>query len=61
MRLIFLLLLNVCLMSCSLNSQQAIVRSKNIDLDRFMGKWYVIANIPTFLEKMHSMPLKPMQ
>lgn len=23
----------------------------NVDLDRFMGKWYVIANIPTFLEK----------
>ena len=22
-----------------------------VDLDRFMGKWYVIANIPTFLEK----------
>ena len=23
----------------------------NVDLDRFMGDWYVIANIPTFLEK----------
>ena len=22
-----------------------------VDLNRFMGKWYVIANIPTFLEK----------
>lgn len=22
-----------------------------VDLDRFMGPWYVIANIPTFLEK----------
>lgn len=22
-----------------------------VDLDRFMGKWYVIANIPTFIEK----------
>ncbi len=22
-----------------------------VDLDRFMGSWYVIANIPTFLEK----------
>lgn len=22
-----------------------------VDLDRFMGDWYVIANIPTFLEK----------
>lgn len=22
-----------------------------VDIDRFMGRWYVIANIPTFLEK----------
>ena len=22
-----------------------------VDIDRFMGAWYVIANIPTFLEK----------
>ena len=22
-----------------------------VDLDRFMGDWYVIANIPTFIEK----------
>jgi apolipoprotein D and lipocalin family protein len=22
-----------------------------VDIDRFMGSWYVIANIPTFLEK----------
>ena len=24
---------------------------KQVDLDRFMGDWYVIANIPTFIEK----------
>lgn len=23
---------------------------EQVDLDRFMGKWYVVANIPTFLE-----------
>jgi apolipoprotein D and lipocalin family protein len=23
----------------------------HVDLDRFMGRWYVIANIPTFVEK----------
>ena len=22
-----------------------------VDIERFMGRWYVIANIPTFLEK----------
>jgi len=24
---------------------------ENLDLERFMGDWYVIANIPTFIEK----------
>ena len=24
---------------------------KNIDIDKFMGKWYVISNIPNFVEK----------
>jgi apolipoprotein D and lipocalin family protein len=23
----------------------------SVDLERFMGDWYVIANIPTFIEK----------
>ena len=23
----------------------------NVDLDRYMGKWYIIANIPYFAEK----------
>lgn len=26
-------------------------KANTVDLDRFMGRWYVIANIPTFLEK----------
>lgn len=34
---------------CSTHQELAPVDS--VDLDRFMGKWYVIANIPTFLEK----------
>ena len=29
-----------------------------VDLDRFMGDWYVIANIPTFLEKDAYNPLE---
>jgi len=24
---------------------------EQVDINQFMGKWYVIANIPTFLEK----------
>jgi len=26
-------------------------KAEAVDLDRFMGRWYVIANIPTFIEK----------
>jgi apolipoprotein D and lipocalin family protein len=25
--------------------------AEDVDLDRFMGRWYVIANIPTFIER----------
>ncbi len=27
---------------------------RNLDLERFMGKWYVISNIPNFIEKNRS-------
>ncbi|MEX2608003.1 MAG: lipocalin family protein [Kiritimatiellia bacterium] len=32
-------------------SPKAIRTEPSVDLDRFMGDWYVVANIPTFLEK----------
>lgn len=32
-------------------SQPPIETVDHVDIDRFMGDWYVIANIPTFLEK----------
>jgi lipocalin len=35
--------------SCSHHAPMATV--DYVDLDRFMGDWYVVANIPTFLEK----------
>ena len=35
-------------MGCS--SSPPISTANNVDLDRFMGSWYVIANIPTFIE-----------
>ena len=35
--------------SCSHHAPMATV--DHVDLDRFMGDWYVVANIPTFLEK----------
>ncbi len=36
------------LMGCS--SPPPIQTASHVDLDRFMGGWYVIANIPTFIE-----------
>ena len=32
-------------------SSPPIATANHVDLDRFMGDWYVIANIPTFIEK----------
>jgi apolipoprotein D and lipocalin family protein len=39
------------LLSCSSRQLPPLETVKKIDLDRFMGRWYVIANIPTFVEK----------
>ena len=39
------LLLSAC------SSVEPLATVKNVDLDRFMGDWYVIANIPTSIEK----------
>jgi apolipoprotein D and lipocalin family protein len=41
--------LAVMLSACS--SAPTIPTAKNVDLPRFMGDWYVIANIPTFPER----------
>lgn len=45
--LIIIMLLSVA--ACSTHKPMPAV--DYVDLDRFMGDWYVIANIPTFLEK----------
>ena len=39
------------LAGCSTVSQPPIALAPKVDLERFMGDWYVIANIPTFIEK----------
>lgn len=44
------LLLSVTAAGCAGN-QPPIEPVPYVDLERFMGDWYVIANIPTFLEK----------
>ena len=35
---------------CTMNSNK-IELVESVDIDKFMGDWYVIANIPTFIEK----------
>ena len=40
------------------NSQRPMTTVDYVDLERFMGDWYVIANIPTFLEKGAHNPLE---
>ena len=39
------------LMSCGLRTAAAVTVVPHVDLPRFMGEWYVIANIPTFIEQ----------
>jgi apolipoprotein D and lipocalin family protein len=55
MRLALIALLSVTgLAGCASGpppGMQPVALVKHVDLPRFMGDWYVIANIPTFLEK----------
>jgi apolipoprotein D and lipocalin family protein len=48
-RLTGVIALGAMLTACS--STPTIPTAGSVDLDRFMGDWYVIANIPTFAEK----------
>jgi apolipoprotein D and lipocalin family protein len=41
----------LALVGCTTVSHPPIALAPKVDLPRFMGPWYVIANIPTFLEK----------
>lgn len=45
------LLLFLLVTGCTLVNQQPITTVSYVNLERFMGNWYVIANIPTFIEK----------
>jgi len=49
-KLLFLCIL-VLLSACQSSSKQQPLRTEAfVDLNRFAGDWYVIANIPTFIE-----------
>jgi len=47
----FLILLIIILPILGCQTTETIHSVKSVDLNRFMGDWYVIANIPTFFEK----------
>lgn len=51
MKLLASLLLAVGLTGCQSANQAPLATVAHVDLPRFMGDWYVIANIPTFIEK----------
>ena len=36
---------------CQMEGKPTITTVENLDLDRFMGDWYVVGNIPTVLER----------
>ena len=44
-------LLLISILNCLLLSTDSV---KNLDIDRFMGRWYVISNIPNFIERQAS-------
>lgn len=46
-----LFLAMVTLSCCRATPRPEIQTVEFVDLDRFMGDWYIVANIPTFLEK----------
>lgn len=50
MKIITIFLLGLCVGTWGCSSPPPIQTASKVDLNRFMGDWYVIANIPTFIE-----------
>ena len=50
MKFLLLIAMVLTMFGCSHTQKNPIPRAENVDIDRFMGRWYVIANIPTFIE-----------
>jgi apolipoprotein D and lipocalin family protein len=44
-------ILSLLLIMSACTSPKPIRTESSVNIDRFMGDWYVVANIPTFLEK----------
>tara|TARA_B110000444_G_C18670568_1_gene515006 strand:+ start:120 stop:665 length:546 start_codon:yes stop_codon:yes gene_type:complete len=49
-RTLFLIFAAIILFGCAVKGPE-MKTVEHVDIERFMGPWYVIANIPTFLEK----------
>ena len=58
MRIIFILIFNFSLLGCTLNNGEGAKTVDNLNLNRFMGKWFVIASKPSFIEKSHLDPIE---
>jgi apolipoprotein D and lipocalin family protein len=43
--------ISLCLFTACASKHPEMQTVEQVDIERFMGDWYVIANIPTFLEK----------
>jgi apolipoprotein D and lipocalin family protein len=52
---------SLCLLLVGCSSPTPMATVSYVDLPRFMGDWYVIANIPTFLEKGAHNPIESYQ
>lgn len=53
-RIVIVITLVTLISGCAHNtgiSSIPLPKAESVDLQRFMGRWYVIANIPTFIEK----------
>ena len=51
MKLTVSMIVAVVLAGCQTLPRPPLAQVKHVDLPRFMGDWYVIASIPTFIEK----------
>ena len=50
-RILFIFLFFNLSTNCTGEEMQGLIPVKNVDIERFMGKWYVIAIIPNWIEK----------
>lgn len=51
MKALSILIMSSLLIACTHNIKQPLPNAGEVNLERFMGSWYVIANIPTFIEE----------